>query len=108
MEQQIETEEQLRAFLGLSKGELINTNNGALDIFSVKSGKVSYGFLADGSVMKEDIDSFLNHFPVAFGKNSKKCKFKYQYNDKIICDKPGSADYLDYDLCNEETCKLLK
>lgn len=65
----IKTEQDLRKHLNLGEGELINTNKGALDIFSVKGGVVSYGFLIGGSTQTENIDDFLSHFPPDFGKN---------------------------------------
>lgn len=45
---------------------------------------------------------------IRFKLRHKNCKYKYLYENKIICNCPGAADYLDYDLCNTATCTLLR
>jgi hypothetical protein len=58
------TENELREKLFLKEGELINTNRGAMDIFSVENDIVTYGFVAGGKPMTESIESFLAHFVI--------------------------------------------
>lgn len=49
--------------LGFKENQLIDTNLGALDIFTVSEDKVTYGFLAKGNIQTESVDEFLKHFP---------------------------------------------
>ena len=53
---------QLREVLDLKKGQLIDTNKGALDIFKVEAGRVYYGFLATGETADEPMDEFMKKF----------------------------------------------
>ena len=53
---------QLREVLDLKKGQLIDTNKGALDIFKVEGGRVYYGFLATGETADEPMDEFMKKF----------------------------------------------
>jgi hypothetical protein len=55
-------EEQLRETIGVGPNELVNTSNGAMDIFKVENNVVYYGFLAFGGMHKEKTDDFLKHF----------------------------------------------
>lgn len=64
------TEKELRKICGLKDDELINTNRGALDIFGVKNDYVSYGFLAEGAVLIETVDSFLEKISEKHGSSS--------------------------------------
>lgn len=54
------TEKELRDKIGIGPNDLFSTNLGMIDIFGVKDGKISYGFLASGNVMTESIESFMS------------------------------------------------
>jgi|AntAceMinimDraft_9_1070365.scaffolds.fasta_scaffold04831_3 hypothetical protein len=55
-------ESELRKEIGIGEKELVNTNRGSLDIFSVSDGRVTYGLLAEGKVSYMTTDKFLENF----------------------------------------------
>ena len=64
LEHPINTVRELRQFLGLSENDLVDTSNGLLDIFRVRNGFVSYGFLAEGNIREEPLDEFIDRFTI--------------------------------------------
>ena len=52
----------LRKKLGLKKNQMISTNKGALDVFTVKRGRIYYGFVGTGHTDDEPIDDFIKRF----------------------------------------------
>ena len=75
------TETELRKRCGLKSNELINSNRGALDIFSVKDGMVTIGVVATGRVFNEPVQSVIaKMFNVK--KQTKLVWILYQYITK--------------------------
>ena len=56
---EITTEEDLREYIGIGEKDLIGSKSGAIDIFGVKNGMVSLGYVATGWQDKRTIDDFL-------------------------------------------------
>jgi hypothetical protein len=56
------TEQELRKKIKIGPTELVQSSSGAIDIFAVKGGKVTYGFLISGGRQSETIEDFLAHF----------------------------------------------
>lgn len=56
------TEEQIRKKIGIGPTELVQSSSGAIDIFAVKGGRITYGFLISGKMQSETIDDFLARF----------------------------------------------
>ncbi len=56
------TKKQLMSTIGKEENDLINTNLGLLDVFSVDDKNVHYGFLATGGQQSESIEDFLGRF----------------------------------------------
>ena len=58
-------EKELRAKIGIGPTELVDGSSGLVDIFAVKGGRITYGFLATGKMTSETIDEFLARFKSA-------------------------------------------
>ena len=71
------TEKELREKIGVGENQLVNTSSGLVDIMAVGpcpsegdfacecdncNGRVTYGFLAAGTLMSETIEKFLERF----------------------------------------------
>jgi hypothetical protein len=56
------TEEQIREKIGIGPTGLVQSSSGAIDIFAVKDGRITYGFLISGKMQSETIDDFLARF----------------------------------------------
>ncbi len=56
------TEQELRKRIGIGENQLVNTNHGLVDIFAVRDGRITYGFLASGTMKSETIKEFLERF----------------------------------------------
>jgi len=56
------TEEEIRKKIGIGPSGLIESSSGAIDIFAVKGGRITYGFLISGEMKSETIDDFLARF----------------------------------------------
>ena len=52
----------IRNKLGLKENELINTSQGALDVFKIEDGRIYYGFASSGITSNEPIDDFVKRF----------------------------------------------
>ena len=55
---------ELMAKISKKEDDLINTSMGLLDILSCNDTHVTYGFLAGGDPVTEDIQTFLSRFGI--------------------------------------------
>ena len=58
------TEKELRKRIGIGPTELVQSSSGVIDIFAVKGGRITYGFLISGKMQSETIDDFLARFKI--------------------------------------------